>query len=108
MSPRSDPANRVEADGYVQRYDSRGHPINPKAKVAVKELRRAGNDVLSTLASVATGEMAGPAVIRERRRRMNQLTDENRLGLILTNANGFGLFMSSWWAMTLSDRIQVC
>ncbi|KKK20672.1 hypothetical protein ARAM_000327, partial [Aspergillus rambellii] len=44
----------LHADGYVQHYDERGHPVNTESKNFGRELRRAKNDILSTMGIVVS------------------------------------------------------
>lgn len=68
----------VTADDYVQQYDERGHPVNPASKLFGRELRRAKNDVLSTMGIVVSGEDGNLGATREREK-VNLLMTENDL-----------------------------
>ncbi|EEP79933.1 predicted protein [Uncinocarpus reesii 1704] len=69
------PSN-TNADGYVQQYDDRGHPINPASKTLGKQLRRAKNDILSTMGIVVSGE-DGKAGTPKERKKAELLAREN-------------------------------
>ncbi|PGH15862.1 hypothetical protein AJ80_05393 [Polytolypa hystricis UAMH7299] len=95
----------INADGYVQEYDARGHPINPESKALAKQLRRAKNDILSTMGIVVSGEDGSLRVSKERQR-LNQLAAENDWGLALATLDQVAMCVSSWWATSLSSRFQ--
>ncbi|PGH15708.1 hypothetical protein AJ79_02302 [Helicocarpus griseus UAMH5409] len=95
----------VNADGYVQEYDARGHPINPSSKALARQLRRAKNDILSTMGIVVSGEDGNLGISKERQR-MNLLSAENDYGLAMATLDQVVTFFSSWWTTSLSARIQ--
>ncbi|PGH07695.1 hypothetical protein GX51_01704 [Blastomyces parvus] len=95
----------VNADGYVQEYDARGHPINPDSKALARQLRRAKNDILSTMGIVVSGE-DGTLGISKERQRMNLLSSENDYGLAMATVDQVVMFFSSWWTTSLAARIQ--
>ncbi|OJD18727.1 hypothetical protein AJ78_01264 [Emergomyces pasteurianus Ep9510] len=95
----------VNADGYVQEYDARGHPINPSSKALARQLRRAKNDILSTMGIVVSGE-DGTLGISKERQRMNLLSTENDYGLAMATLDQVVMFFSSWWTTSLASRIQ--
>ncbi|EGC45629.1 conserved hypothetical protein [Histoplasma capsulatum var. duboisii H88] len=95
----------VNADGYVQEYDVRGHPVNLSSKALARQLRRAKNDILSTMGIVVSGE-DGTLGISKERQRMNLLSTENDYGLALATLDQVAMFFSSWWTTSLAARIQ--
>ncbi|KKZ65006.1 hypothetical protein EMCG_09086 [[Emmonsia] crescens] len=95
----------INADGYVQEYDARGHPINPNSKALARQLRRAKNDILSTMGIVVSGE-DGTLGISKERQRMNLLSTENDYGLAMATLDQVVMFFSSWWTTSLAARIQ--
>ncbi|EDN07691.1 predicted protein [Histoplasma mississippiense (nom. inval.)] len=98
--------DNVNADGYVQEYDVRGHPVNLSSKALARQLRRAKNDILSTMGIVVSGE-DGTLGISKERQRMNLLSTENDYGLALATLDQVAMFFSSWWTTSLAARIQV-
>ena len=94
----------VTADDYVQQYDDRGHPVNPASKSFGRELRRAKNDVLSTMGIVVSGEDGN---LTSEREKVNLLMTENDYGLAMTTLDQVVTFLGSWWAMSLGGRIRV-
>lgn len=96
----------VWADGYVQQYDARGHPINPESKALGRELRRAKNDILSTMGIVVSGEdrNASPS---DEQQKINQIAAENDFGLVITTLDQLFVFFGTWWSSSLTGRVQV-
>lgn len=92
-------------DGYVQHYDERGHPINPKSKVLGRGLRRAKNDILSTMGIVVSGE-GGNAIVSKEQQKVNQISVENDYGTILNTLDQTLVFLGTWWTTSLTNRIQ--
>ncbi|EEQ88622.2 hypothetical protein RJZ56_000362 [Blastomyces dermatitidis] len=101
--PRAE--DSINADGYVQEYDARGHPINPDSKALARQLRRAKNDILSTMGIVVSGEDGSLGISKERQR-MNLLSSENDYGLAMATVDQVVMFFSSWWTTSLAARIQ--
>lgn len=90
----------------MQQYDSRGHPVNPESKSLGRDLRRAKNDILSTMGIVVSGEDRKTSSSDEEQR-LNQITTENDFGLVITTADQILVFFGSWWTSSLAGRIQV-
>ncbi|KAJ5973585.1 hypothetical protein N7481_010795 [Penicillium waksmanii] len=104
----SSPVRRVShihADSYMQQYDSRGHPVNPESKSLGRALRKAKNDILSTMGIVVSGEDRSASSPNEQQR-INQITAENDFGLVITTADQLFVFFGSWWTSSLTGRIQ--
>ncbi|KAL5362345.1 hypothetical protein BJX96DRAFT_153781 [Aspergillus floccosus] len=109
--PTSDPTGPVQrrvsalhADEYVQHYDERGHPVNPESKSFGRELRRAKNDILSTMGIVVSeeGNAAGPS----EQEKIERITAENDYGLIMATLDQISVFLGAWWTSSLTHRIQ--
>ncbi|KAL4890907.1 hypothetical protein BDV59DRAFT_183364 [Aspergillus ambiguus] len=94
----------LHADGYVQHYDERGHPVNPESKVFGRELRRAKNDILSTMGIVVSeeGDAAGPS----EQQKIERITAENDYGLIMATLDQISAFLGTWWTSSLTHRLQ--
>ncbi|KAJ5408715.1 hypothetical protein N7509_002598 [Penicillium cosmopolitanum] len=104
----SSPVRRVShihADSYMQQYDSRGHPVNPESKSLGRALRKAKNDILSTMGIVVSGEDRSASSSNEQQR-INQITAENDFGLVITTADQLFVFFGSWWTSSLTGEIQ--
>ncbi|PKX93051.1 uncharacterized protein P174DRAFT_442912 [Aspergillus novofumigatus IBT 16806] len=97
-------ASAVHADGYVQHYDERGHPINPDSKSFGRELRRAKNDILSTMGIVVSEDRNAGSPNEQQK--IDTIAAENDYGLIMATFDQVAVFLSSWWTSSLTGRIQ--
>ncbi|KAL3468349.1 hypothetical protein BJX64DRAFT_245650 [Aspergillus heterothallicus] len=95
--------SRLHADGYVQHYDERGHPVNPESKSYGKELRRAKNDILSTMGIVVSEDTNRG---RNEQQKIDAIVAENDYGLIMVTLDQISVFLGSWWTTSLTGRIQ--
>lgn len=95
----------LHADGYAQHYDERGHPVNPESKSFGRELRRAKNDILSTMGIVVSeeGGAAGPS----EQQKIEMIAAENDYGLVMATLDQISVFLGSWWTSSVTGRIQV-
>ncbi|KAJ5889978.1 hypothetical protein N7504_010788 [Penicillium tannophilum] len=103
----SNPVRRVSnihSDNYMQQYDARGHHVNPESKALGRELRRAKNDILSTMGIVVSGEDRNASTSNEEQK-MNQIATENDFGLVITTLDQLFVFFSTWWSSSLTGRI---
>ncbi|KAJ5542500.1 hypothetical protein N7535_004922 [Penicillium sp. DV-2018c] len=104
----SNPLRRVSsihADDYVQQYDSRGHPVNPASRSLGKDLRRAKNDILSTMGIVVSREDR-KSISPDEQRKVNQVEDETDFGLLITTFDQLFVFFGNWWTSSLTSRVQ--
>ncbi|KAL1958763.1 hypothetical protein VTO42DRAFT_3882 [Malbranchea cinnamomea] len=99
------PQRQLHGDGYIQQYDARGHPINPSSKALAKQLRRAKNDILSTMGIIVSGE-DGALGSRKERQKFKVIADENDYGLVMATLDQVVMFVYPWWAASLGARIQ--
>ncbi|KAL5003889.1 hypothetical protein BDV10DRAFT_154574 [Aspergillus recurvatus] len=93
----------VHADGYVQHYDERGHPVNPESKSFGRDLRRAKNDILSTM-GIVVSEDANRG--RNEQQKIDAIVTENDYGLVMVTLDQISVFLGSWWTTSLTGRIQ--
>lgn len=98
--------SNIHADNYMQQYDSRGHPVNPESKILGRELRRAKNDILSTMGIVVSGEDRNANLTNEEEK-ITQIAAENDFGLVMTTLDQVFVFFGTWWSSSLTGRIQV-
>ncbi|KAJ5963634.1 uncharacterized protein N7479_003510 [Penicillium vulpinum] len=104
----SNPVRRissVHADNYMQQYDTRGHPVNPESRALGKELRRAKNDILSTMGIVVSGEDRNSSIPNEQQK-INQIASENDFGLVITTLDQLFIFFGTWWTSSVTGRVQ--
>lgn len=90
----------------MQQYDARGHPVNPDSKALGRGLRRAKNDILSTMGIVVSGEDRNTNTSSEQQK-INQIAAENDCGLIVTTLDQLFVFFSTWWSSSLTGRVLV-
>jgi hypothetical protein len=90
----------------MQQYDTRGHPVNPESRSLGKELRRAKNDILSTMGIVVSGEDRNSSMPNEQQR-INQIASENDFGLVITTLDQLFIFFGTWWTSSVTGRVQV-
>lgn len=90
----------------MQQYDARGHPVNPQSKVLGRELRRAKNDILSTMGVVVSGEDRHAGASNEQQK-IEEIATENDFGLIITTLDQLSVLFGTWWTASLAERIQV-
>ncbi|KAJ5938722.1 hypothetical protein N7466_001856 [Penicillium verhagenii] len=103
----SNPVRRVSnihADDYMQQYDARGHQVNPESKSLGRALRRAKNDILSTMGIVVSSEDRNANTSNDKQK-MNQIMTENDFGLVITTLDQVFVFISTWWSSSLTGRI---
>ncbi|KKK17666.1 hypothetical protein AOCH_002488 [Aspergillus ochraceoroseus] len=72
----------LHADGYVQHYDERGHPVNTESKNFGRELRRAKNDILSTMGIVVSEDGNRG---RSEQEKIDMIVAENDYGLVMNH-----------------------
>lgn len=90
----------------MQQYDTRGHPVNPESRTLGKELRRAKNDILSTMGIVVSGEDRNSTIPNEQQK-INQIASENDFGLVITTLDQLFIFFGTWWTSSFTGRVQV-
>ncbi|KAL2833438.1 hypothetical protein BDW59DRAFT_138658 [Aspergillus cavernicola] len=93
----------IYADPYVQHYDERGHPVNPESKSFGRELRRAKNDILSTMGIVVSEDATRG---RNEQQKIDAIVAENDYGLVMVTLDQISVFLGSWWTTSLTGRIQ--
>lgn len=98
--------SNIHADSYMQQYDSRGHPVNPESKALGRELRRAKNDILSTMGIVVSGEDRN-SNSPEDQETITQIAAENDFGLVITTLDQLLVFFGTWWSSSFTGRIHV-
>ena len=95
-------------DFYVQQFDERGHPKNDASKATIRAMQHAQNAVLETVGVVVRREEASKSAWQRqsKKRKLEDVLDENSYGFILGEIRPFMLQSSMWWAISLRRRIQ--
>lgn len=104
--PTQQSSSALHGDGYVQQYDERGHPVNVESKALGRDLRRAKNDILSTMGIVVSGkdEKAGTS---NEKHNIGMITTENAYGLVVAVVDPVVTLLGTWWTFALTKRVQV-
>lgn len=69
-------------------------------------MRKAKNDILSTMGIVVSGEDGGVGAPNEQQK-VNMIAAENDYGLVMATLDQVSVFLGSWWTSSLTGRIQV-
>lgn len=97
------------ARNYVQRFDSRGHPENLASEAARRRLRRAQNEVLSTVGVVVRKAKMNRSAWEDMGddQKHQLLLDENIAGANFGVVESVVLKLSTRWLSALRRRILV-
>jgi hypothetical protein len=89
---------------YVQLYDERGSPVNPRAHDHGRRLRQAQNDVLSSIGVVERRPSPSdlPGAYKER---LEQLHNEDLVGSAVALVSTLTENTCTWWLGSLRDRL---
>ena len=94
-------------NNYIQLYDERGNPINPRSHDSGKKLRDAQNDVLASVGVVERRRAPSTSLPGSYEERLELLEAEDTVG----NAIAFTTILTEdlyiWWIGTIRDRILV-
>ncbi|KAF2842763.1 hypothetical protein M501DRAFT_1012160 [Patellaria atrata CBS 101060] len=106
----------IHANGYVQLYDERGHPVNPRARAYARAMREAQNDVLAAVGVVVRNNQQNQERERiaenalpseEDRKTLVNALNENRAGVIITESFSLLRFLCTFWSFSLGNRISL-
>jgi hypothetical protein len=103
------PARYQDFDGnnYIQLYDERGSPINPRARDYGKKLRNAQNDVLAAVGVVERRRSPSERRSGAYEQRLDALDVEDTAGNALAVAVTLAENGCTWWIGTIRDRLLV-
>ncbi|KZM23125.1 uncharacterized protein EKO05_0008273 [Ascochyta rabiei] len=93
------------ANNYIQLYDERGNPINPRSHTYGKKLRDAQNDVLASVGVVERRRSPSEALPGSYGERLEELESEETAGNTLALASTVVENLCTWWIGTIRDRI---
>ncbi|KAI4928515.1 hypothetical protein J4E85_005132 [Alternaria conjuncta] len=97
--------HEATANSYVQLYDERGSPINPRSHQYGKKLRGAQNDVLASVGVVERRHAPAGAFPRASHDRLELLEAEDTVGNAIALATTLTENLCTWWIGTLRERI---
>ena len=93
---------------YIQLYDERGNPINPRAYEHGRNFREAQNDVLSSIGVVQRRRSPSEDLPGSYEERLEQLDNEDSVGNAIALTSTLTENLCTWWIGSLRDRILVC
>jgi hypothetical protein len=93
------------ANNYVQLYDDRGNPINPRSHQYGRSLRDAQNDVLASVGVVERRRSPQPALPASYNARLEELEAEDTAGNVLALTSTIAENAGTWWIGAIRDRI---
>ncbi|KAH6612616.1 hypothetical protein C7974DRAFT_81450 [Boeremia exigua] len=95
----------ASANNYIQLYDERGNPINPRSHAYGKKLRDAQNDVLASVGVVERRRSHPEALPGAYEERLKELEVEDTVGNALALTSTVVENLCTWWIGTIRDRI---
>ncbi|PVI02610.1 hypothetical protein DM02DRAFT_299121 [Periconia macrospinosa] len=98
-------ATNVSSNQYIQVYDERGNPINPRAHEHGRRLREAQNDVLASIGVVERRRSPSHDLPGSNAARLQQLDDEEMAGNVIALTSTIAENICTWWIGSLRDRI---
>lgn len=92
---------------YIQLYDERGNPINPRAHDHGRRLREAQNDVLASIGVVERRRSPSQDLPGSYKERLQLLDDEDTAGNAIALVSTLSENVCTWWIGSLRERIYV-
>jgi hypothetical protein len=92
---------------YIQQYDERGNPINPRAHEHGRRLREAQNDVLASIGVVERRHSPSQELPASYEEHLQQLDDEEQAGNGRDLVSILSKSVCTWWIGSLRERIYV-
>ncbi|RMZ73924.1 small nucleolar ribonucleo complex subunit [Pyrenophora seminiperda CCB06] len=97
--------HEASANNYIQLYDERGNPINPRSHQYGKKLRSAQNDVLASVGVVERRRSSSHGLPASSEQRFELLEAEDTVGNAVALVTTFTENLCTWWIGTIGDRI---
>lgn len=95
----------ARANNYIQLYDERGNPINPRSHAYSKRLRDAQNDVLASVGVVERRTSPSEVLPGSYEEHLEELKSEETVGNALAITSTVAENLCTWWIGTIRDRI---
>jgi hypothetical protein len=95
----------AKANNYIQLYDERGNPINPRAHAYGKQLRDAQNDVLASVGVVQRRRSPAEGLPGSYEERLDELESEETVGNALALTSTVVENLCTWWIGSIRDRL---
>lgn len=93
---------------YMQLYDERGNPTNPRAHEHGRQMREAQNDVLASIGVVERRRSPSQDLPGSFDDRLQSLENEDMAGSAIGIAFILTQNLCTWWIESLRYRISVC
>jgi hypothetical protein len=101
------PYTEATANKYVQLYDERGNPINPRSHGYGKKLRDAQNDVLASVGVVERRASPSNRLPGSHGERLELLEAEDTVGNVIALTSTLTENLCTWWIGSIRERILV-
>lgn len=95
----------AKANNYIQLYDERGNPTNPRSHAYGKRLRDAQNDVLASVGVVERRRSPSEGLPGSYEERLEELESEETAGNALALTSTVLENLCTWWIGTIRDRV---
>jgi hypothetical protein len=96
-----------DGNNYLQLYDERGNPINPRARDYGKKLRNAQNDVLAAVGVVERRHFPPGGLLGAHEQRQAAVDAEDTAGNALALTFTAVENVCTWWIGIIRDRLLV-
>lgn len=95
----------AKVNDYIQLYDERGNPINPRSHAYGKRLRDAQNDVLASVGVVERRTSPSEALPGSYEERLEELEHEETIGNAIALTSTVLENLCTWWIGSIRDRL---
>lgn len=94
-------------NNYIQLYDERGNPINPRSREYGKKLRNAQNDVLAAVGVVERRRSPSEGLPGANKQQLDRPDDEDAAGDAIGATLTLTENVCTWWIGTIRNRVLV-
>lgn len=98
-------ARAPNSNRYIQLFDERGNPINPRAQQHGRQFRRAQNDVLSAIGFLQRRRSSSQDLPGPYEERLSLLEREQLFGKVISHVSIPMRYISTWWLASIKDRL---
>ncbi|CAO2648829.1 Nn.00g097780.m01.CDS01 [Neocucurbitaria sp. VM-36] len=99
------PYQEATANSYIQLYDERGNPINPRSREYGKKLRDSQNDVLASVGVVERRRSPSEGLPGSYAEHLLLLEAEDTVGNAIALTSTLTENLCTWWLGTIRDRV---
>jgi hypothetical protein len=94
-------------NNYIQLYDERGNPINPRSNDYAKKLRSAQNDVLASVGVLEKRRSLTEGLPGPNDERLGLLEAEDTVGNAIALTSTLTENLCTWWVGIIRERLLV-